>query len=153
VSVVKAGVFNVISSFTIETCIVCGCKFGLDVIYRGILRNGQGGVPASEGDESDGEDDGKNKAMFCCLNGHQQHFVERRDEVLAQAAVEAKRRAEFAEAKAERLETTVAKLKAESDRLKKKLKGMGGSTTHPEAAARATRLSTATRERAGRRRD
>jgi hypothetical protein len=149
----SGSVFRATCSFQIETCIYCGCKFGLDLDYLACLKNGQGGVRSWEKEQGDDEEAGKTYATFTCPNGHEQGYIERREDILAESAVKATRRAEFAEAKAERLETTVDKLKAERDRLKRKLKRVDESAPHPEAAPRATRLAGATCGRSSRRRD
>lgn len=139
--------FRAISSFRVATCVSCGVKFALDEEYIDHLANGMGGVDGAKADKDGDEDGEKNDAVFCCPNGHEQGFVRRRERVLAEEAVKAKRRAEFAEAKTARLEKTMSKLKAERDRLKKKLKAIEGGAPQPGATPRAAIRATGGRRR------
>ncbi len=144
-------VFYAKCEYQVETCCFCGCKFALDVEYLAALHNGQGGVGALGSKEADDEaddegGDGENGAEFCCPNGHQQGYTRRREDVLAEAIVKAKHRAEFAEAETARLEVTVKKLEAERDLLKKKLEGKGRAASRRKVASRAPKRTTGGRK-------
>ena len=96
-------------TFIVETCCVCGIRFGIEASYHWFLRDKMGG-----GDED-------NEGYFCCPNGHRQGFTKSSREEYQADLVRAKKRAETFEAKLHDLEATMAYVRKQRDRFKARL--------------------------------
>jgi hypothetical protein len=77
-------------------CVACGVTFGIDAEYTRLsLHELQGGVPFEN--EEDPAAPMKRDGTFCCPNGHEQSFVNKRSDIKKDRLVELARKLETAE--------------------------------------------------------
>jgi hypothetical protein len=91
-------------------CVACGVTFGIDAEYARLsLHEQQGGVALENEENPDGPY--KRDGTFCCPNGHEQSFVNKRSDIRKDRLVELTRKLETAELRIVQLQRELTRVR------------------------------------------